>query len=127
MKRGIEEAYSDDLDDFVAQLDARETFASALAWVEVSRGLRSRLDAENPVVVVDRIENALSAVHQVPLSQQVVSYARRIGSIHLRSLDAIHLASATLISADVFVAYDRRLLTVAAEMGFATLSPGADE
>ena len=56
--------------------------------------------------------------------ETVVSLARRIGPITLRSLDAIHLATATLIDADLVIAYDERLLLAAEELGFATASPG---
>ena len=125
VKRGIEEAHSPELDDFVSQLEPSERFSSAQSWVEVSRTFRGWLDHGNPAHVADLIELALSEVQQVPMSEHVVSLARRIGSNALRSLDAIHLASATMIDADAVVTYDQRLLVVAAEMGFATLSPGA--
>lgn len=45
----------------------------------------------------------------------------------MRSLDAIHLASAVADDADLFIGYDKRLLVVAEEMGFRTLSPGVDQ
>jgi hypothetical protein len=45
----------------------------------------------------------------------------------LRSLDAIRLASATRLQPDLhaFVAYDKRLLSAAEEVGPPTASPGA--
>jgi uncharacterized protein len=48
----------------------------------------------------------------------------------LRSLDAIHLATAHLLTSestetlDAFVAYDRRLLLAAAAVGMPVVSPG---
>ncbi len=125
VKRGIDEDSSEDLEAALLTFDPQSCYASSLAWVEVSRTLRSRLEHADPALVVDLIELSLSAIHEVSFSPHVVSYARRIGSPWLRSLDAIHIASATVVDAELFVAYDRRLLGVASEMGFRTLSPGA--
>lgn len=124
VKRGIDEDASEELEAALLSFDRENCFASSLAWVEVSRTLRSRLEHADPSLVVELIELSVSSLHQVPVSAQVISFARRIGSPRLRSLDAIHLASATVVNADMFVGYDRRLLGVAAEMGFKTLSPG---
>jgi predicted nucleic acid-binding protein len=45
----------------------------------------------------------------------------------LRSLDALHLASALSIATDLtaFIAYDRRLAAAAAAAGLPTVQPGA--
>lgn len=124
VKRGIDEFASEEFEAALLAYEPDDCFASTIAWIEVSRALRSRLEQNDPALVVELIEVALSKVHEVPLSSQVVSFARRIGSPRLRSLDAIHLASAAVVNADVFVAYDQQLLVVAAEMGFTTFSPG---
>jgi predicted nucleic acid-binding protein len=42
----------------------------------------------------------------------------------LRSGDAIHLAAAIRLQADVLVAYDNELVTAAGESGLNALSPG---
>ncbi|MHB1171899.1 MAG: type II toxin-antitoxin system VapC family toxin [Lacisediminihabitans sp.] len=60
---------------------------------------------------------------ECPITEQIVGIARRLGPSSLRSVDAIHLASATLLSADVVCAYDKRLLIAASELGFRTISP----
>jgi predicted nucleic acid-binding protein len=41
----------------------------------------------------------------------------------LRTLDALHVATAMRAGADAFLAYDRRLLDAAAACGFVTVSP----
>jgi predicted nucleic acid-binding protein len=48
-------------------------------------------------------------------------------SVPLRSLDAIHLASALRLGTDLraFVAYDERLLFAAEQVGLAVVAPGA--
>ncbi len=126
VKRAVTEAGSEQLRDAIDELrqGGDELCSSSVAWIEVSRVLRSRLENEAPARIVELVDTALSGVDQVPVGSVVASLARRIGSPSMRSLDAIHLATASVIDADVVVAYDRRLLIVAAEMGFATLSPG---
>jgi uncharacterized protein len=104
-------------------LDGTLMFSSSLAWVEVSRSIRSRLGSESPQLVAEHIDTALSGIAESPISPEVTSLARRLGPSSLRTLDAIHLATATLLDADVIVAYDHRLIESAAELGFLTLSP----
>lgn len=42
----------------------------------------------------------------------------------LRSLDALHLAAAVRLGADVVLTYDARMIGAATELGFAVVSPG---
>lgn len=129
VKRSVTEAQSEQLRETIDQLQRSgdELGSSSVAWIEVNRVLRSRLETEHPARIVELVESALSGVDEVPLGSVVASLARRIGSPKMRSLDAIHLATASVIDADVVVAYDRRMLSVASEMGFATLSPGVSD
>lgn len=99
--------------------------SSTLAWIESPRAVRSRLDDAPPADVADMIRVALSGVLEYPITDQVADVARRLGPASMRSLDAIHLATATLIGADLVCAYDQRLLISAEELGFRTASPGA--
>jgi uncharacterized protein len=113
---------------FIATLDrfAEEgatLLSSTLTWIEVTRSLRRQSDREPPAEIADRVETALSGMVECPISEQIVSIARRIGTSSLRSLDAIHLASAAVLDVDLVCAYDQRMLTAAAELGFRTLSP----
>lgn len=125
IKRAIEEAESDAIESSLSRWSADEVglFSSTLAWIEVGRGLRSRIDHEDATVLVDLTDAALAGIAECPISDQVASLARRVGPPLLRSLDAIHLATATLIDADVIVAYDARLLAAAQELGFRVASP----
>jgi uncharacterized protein len=113
---------------FIATLDrfAEEgatLLSSTLTRIEVTRSLRRQSDREPPAEIADRVETALSGMVECPISEQIVSIARRIGPSSLRSLDAIHLASAAVLDVDLVCAYDQRMLTAAAELGFRTLSP----
>jgi uncharacterized protein len=98
--------------------------SSALAWVEVSRALLAYPDSRGPVEVGFVADTALSGVLEKPMSSEVIALARRLAPPVLRTLDAIHLASALLIDADVLVAYDQRLIEATASHGIRTSSPG---
>jgi len=67
----------------------------------------------------------LGDLGQLPLTPALLDEAGRLPS-SLRSLNATHLASAMRIQADlqVLVAYDKRLLSAAEEVGLPTASPG---
>ena len=66
----------------------------------------------------------MTGIYQFAITDQVIDIAQRLGPVTLRSLDAIHLASATLLGVDLICGYDQRLLVAAEEYGFRTLSPG---
>lgn len=126
IKRALTERGSDELREVVARHSSANhlMMSSALGTVEVSRILRSRLDTQPPQYVTDLVELALGGVAECALSSQVIGIARRLGPGSLRSLDAIHLATASIVAADVVIAYDERLLQAASELGFRTASPG---
>ena len=61
----------------------------------------------------------------VALSAQLLRSARTLAAGAVRTLDAIHLASALRIEPDELLAYDRRLLDAATEYGLTVASPGS--
>jgi predicted nucleic acid-binding protein len=67
----------------------------------------------------------LEGVALIPLGDSVLDHAASLDPTGLRSLDALHLATALSIHADVgaFVTYDRDLADAATEQGLAVLSP----
>lgn len=93
---------------------------SALSVVEVVRAVRRR--DESHVLAARR---ALAQAAFIPIDHAVLSQAGLLGPVSLRSLDAIHLASALLIrdELDAFVAYDDRLLDAASALGMPVASP----
>ena len=95
--------------------------ASSLAWLEVWRSLRrletADLDAAASV--------ALSGIAEIPLTDTVLTRARRIGPEGLRSLDALHLTSAVGVGATSVLTYNDRLAGAAALLGFEVLRPVA--
>lgn len=67
----------------------------------------------------------LRRIDQVALSAEVLDMAGTLPPENLRSLDAIHLASALRVRRDLaaFVSYDKRLLDAAKDAGLPTASP----
>ncbi len=108
------------LRDFLAGDD--DHVSSALARVEVLRTVRRVDSAENRLRDAERI---LARVSLVDLNEPLLAQASSLKPAGLRSLDAIHLATAlSLDGLEAFVAYDRRLLAAANNAGLPTASPG---
>ncbi|TQM83415.1 hypothetical protein FHX81_5838 [Saccharothrix saharensis] len=97
--------------------------SSALARTEVLRAVR-----RDSTRLADKARRVLSGVDMIPMTFDLLGEAGTL-SAELRSLDAIHLASALRLRVDLdaFVAYDKRLLTAADEMGLPIASPGTSE
>ena len=100
--------------------------ASALVATEVPRALR-RTDPGRLVAV----PTVLAKLNRIPIDETVLATAAAYPDAMLRTLDAIHLASAQTLVLEgweltALVTYDKRLLAAAAEAGLATAAPGAD-
>lgn len=128
VKRVIDEPESDALAAVLrAAVDRGDRLAcSTLGWIEIARALRSRLDHEDPRTIAELTEVAMSGVDEAGIDAEVASVARRIGPPALRTLDAIHLATAVLLDADEVWAYDERLLAAAEGLGLVTRSAVRD-
>lgn len=126
VKRVFVEDESDALADFLDEhhQNADLVASSSLAWVEVSRAVLARAKTQAKATAL--IEEAMSGVDERTMSAEVVSLARRVEPLVLRSLDAIHLASAVLIDADLVVTYDDRLADAYRRNSLAVASPGRD-
>jgi predicted nucleic acid-binding protein len=102
-----------------------EAVSSALSSMEVRRALRR---AGASAEAFREAERQLQLVTLVEVQSPVLELAGRIPGAHLRSLDAIHLATALSIGAlpDAFLTYDARLADAATRQGLAVVHPGAD-
>ena len=116
-----DEAESAALADWLTARTGTPLVSSALAKVEVVRACR-RI---NPVTLSEATA-LLAALDLIPLSGAVIDQAVDIGETTLRSVDAIHLASALSIQAELtaFVAYDHRLAQAASTTGLDLQVPG---
>jgi len=94
--------------------------SSALLEVEALRAC-ARYDNER----VERARVGLQGVSLVPLDGAVLRLAANLPPPGLRSLDALHLATALSLEADlgVMVVYDRRLADAASGAGVAVAAP----
>ena len=95
---------------------------SALSGVEVLRAVRH---AGEPAST--RARRVLARVQQLRLDDEVLETAAAIDPIVLRSLDAIHVASALAFGDElaVVVTYDQRMLAALAALGLPARAPGA--
>gem|GEM_PF-2109913 len=95
-----------------------------IAKVEVPRACR-RVNAE----ALPEARNLLAELDLIPLTSDVIDEAADVGEVSLRSLGAIHLASALWLRADLsaFIAYDHRLGDAASAAGLDLVAPGHDD
>lgn len=94
--------------------------SSALARTEVARAL---LPSGSRAVA--RGQEALRRIQLLRLNDRVLSEAGRMEPTELRSLDAIHLASARQLGSSVrlIVTYDKRMADAAKASGWSVASP----
>jgi predicted nucleic acid-binding protein len=94
--------------------------SSALLGVEAVRACRRLGEG-----VADSAEASLSNIALVPMDEAVLAVARRLDPSELRSLDAIHLATALSIGTDLgaLFSYDDRLTAAAVAAGLRVLTP----
>ena len=121
LKLVVTEADTGTLTSWLAERADTTWVSSELASVEVVRAAR-RLDED----AVPAARTLLERLDVVPLTGVVFRTAQDLRPAALRSLDALHLASALLLREDLtaFVAYDARLAVAAQDAGLATASPG---
>jgi predicted nucleic acid-binding protein len=85
--------------------------------------LEGRLDDENVARMREDIRQVHAALHIVPVSEDILTRAGEPFPTTLGTLDAIHLASALAVHAEVeldrFLTHDRSLAVAATSMGFA--------
>lgn len=97
--------------------------ASALVEVEVPRALRRSQPG-----VLGAVAGVLARLHRVEINAAVRATAGAYAEPALRSLDAIHLATAELLVASgkplrAFVTYDKRLAAAAGVTGLPVATP----
>lgn len=99
----------------------RPLVASALARTEVSRALLP-LGSE----AVRRGREVLTRVDLLRVNDRILDAAGLLEPLEVRSLDAIHLASAEQLGAALcaFATYDERLASAAADRGIRVVRPG---
>jgi predicted nucleic acid-binding protein/catechol 2,3-dioxygenase-like lactoylglutathione lyase family enzyme len=121
LKQVRPEEESEALREWLGLRPEQRVVTSELGRIEVLRTARG--------VGGDKVTRAraiLADVDLIPLDHAVQELACDIGGPNLRSLDALHLASAVLLGEELteLVAYDRRLARAAREAGLTVAAPG---
>ncbi|NIH88232.1 PIN domain-containing protein [Amycolatopsis granulosa] len=111
--------------DFAAFYDERPTaswVSSSLLRVELTRAVVRRWPALLP-----EARELLTAFDYIGMDEEIVEAAVAEPDRALRSLDAIHLATARLLAheLDGIVTYDDRLADAATDAGLPVVAPGA--
>lgn len=114
-------------EDLVAWLEERRNSAlvsSCLVEIEVPRAIR-RYDPS----ALPSVSPTISRLYRVEINAEVRARAASYEDPLLRSLDAVHLATAEMLAIqshelEAVVAYDERLLSTAATRGLTAIGPG---
>ncbi|MFI9364656.1 type II toxin-antitoxin system VapC family toxin [Kitasatospora sp. NPDC053057] len=124
LKLLLPEAESAALRTYLSSHGSEGHATSVLAQVEVPRAL-IRIGA--PQQVLDAAADLLDRMLRIRLSDPILRAASRFPTRHLRTLDAIHLASAEHLehALTAFVTYDKRLAEAADERDLPISSPGS--
>jgi predicted nucleic acid-binding protein len=117
------EVHSLELAQWLASHGDKILITSAFAEIEVPRALR-RTDH----VRLAGVPTVLAKLNKVEIDSVVRITAAAFEDPHLRSLDAIHLATAHSLIAEgkslkAFVTYDKRLFEAAGSSGLQTVMP----
>ncbi len=100
----------------------RSQSTSVVGLVEVRRAAVRRSGVADA-----RVQDVLGRVVGIAFQPEIATAAATIEPATLRTLDAIHLASASALGSglEAFVTYDRRLAEAARALGMPVASPGA--
>lgn len=128
-KRYVQESGSEELEEFFASIQA-EVYVSTLAFIEFSSALGRKLHNKeisklNGSDAFKELEKDWHEVFvKIPLENTLAESAAVIALEYLlKGSDAVHLASAQVIEAELFVASDNKLTRVAKKMGMGTYNP----
>ncbi len=119
LKLVVEETESAHVAEYLTRSAAEgdHLIASMLLYTELHCAARRR------GLPADVINAVLGGINLVDLARSDLMYAAALPG-GLRSADAIHLATAIRLQADVLVAYDQELVAAAVEAGITALAPG---
>jgi uncharacterized protein len=124
------EPQTDALRRFLRAQTRMPKVTSAVACAELIRAVR-RVNHEQPDAglldaELEQAGRLIATLRLVEVSRPLLTHAGAVGRPYLRTLDAIHCASAVRLAAGLaaFVTYDKRLAQAAEEAGLPVTSPG---
>lgn len=120
LKLLLAEPESPALHAYLGEVRRGDLVSSSLLITEARRGTLRKNPTRLP-----RVDLMLDTVEKIELSRAVLEDASRLPHRMLRTLDAIHLATALLLGedVDVLLSYDQRLLDAAAAHRIPTAAP----
>jgi len=118
LKLIIDEAESVSLTSWWLDNDEVELTSSRLLETELRRAIQKYPDATQ-----EDVTNLLAAIDIIEPDAIIFRHAGLLPGANLRSLDAIHLATALSVTLVGLVAYDSRLIAASAAVGIPTISP----
>ena len=124
VKLVVREAESDAIEAEVACWDRIAT--SEIATIELPRATaRARADGRSGVADGRVVLELLAALRIAPLTDEVRALAATMEPVELRTLDAIHLASALALAPDLagVLTYDRRMADAARAREVTVIAP----
>jgi predicted nucleic acid-binding protein len=108
--------------DLIAAIGAeRPTLVSSHLLETELRRAANRIE----VLGQRHVTNLLDRIGLYELTPAIHTQAGLLPGVNLRSLDALHLATAIGIGADALAAYDLRLIDAARDAGVVVIAPGA--
>lgn len=124
LKLLFEEDESEALEQWLVSGDGLPKVSSQLSTVELIRACR-RIDE----TVVPNARQLLAGIDLVPITAAIIERASTVSNPVVRSLDAIHLASAMSLGTELsgFVVYDLRLQSAAEAERLQVVAPGAGQ
>jgi predicted nucleic acid-binding protein len=112
-----------------AFLSDADIVSSELILTEIPRAVRRAVDCDPALpleLLLERTGALLEAIALRPLDRPLLAAAGALGEPALRTLDAVHVASAVdLPPVDTLVTYDERQAAAARLAGLRTMAPGA--
>lgn len=108
------------LQRYLAEQAGQPLVSSELLVVEVRRAV-----LRTAAVAMQRADLLLTRIDRVSMTRGIVEAASRLPEPHLRSLDAIHLATALTLRTKLsaFVTYDKRLAAAAESQHVGVVAP----
>lgn len=118
VKLVVTEDESGALAEFISSID-QAAITSIVSEIEVKLAVRRG----GGQVELAQASQVLSSLERIMIDQEIVDAASKLTDV--RTLDAIHLASAQALGSDLryLVTYDRRLLAAAGSIGIDAVSP----
>ncbi len=126
MKLARHEPHSDEFFDWLEERFEEPLVSSALIEVELHRAVRRMEPA-----ALARVPGILSNITMIEITPSIRAAAAAFPDPLLRSLDAVHLATAQSVTATTglhltaLATYDKRLILAARAAGLAVAHPGA--